>query len=54
VAAKFILAVLAVMFLVAAVVRLVRVGGLSHPQAKSWLLVSVIFAVVSAWLFSRQ
>jgi hypothetical protein len=24
-----------------------------HPQAKTWLLISVIFAAVSVWLFSQ-
>ena len=26
---------------------------ISHPQTKTWLLIGVIFAAVSAWLFSR-
>jgi hypothetical protein len=51
VAAKYILAVLAVAFLAAAVMRLSRGGGITHPQTKSWLLIGVIFATVSAWLF---
>jgi hypothetical protein len=52
VAAKYILAALAVVFLVAALVRVSRGGGLSHPQTKTWLVIGVIFAAVSAWLFS--
>ena len=52
-AAKYILAVLAVAFLAAAVMRLSRGGGISHPQTKTWLLIAVIFAAVSAWLFSQ-
>jgi hypothetical protein len=52
VAAKYILAVLAVAFVAAALMRLSR-GGISHPQTKTWLLVGVIFAAVSAWLFSQ-
>ena len=52
-AAKYILAILAVAFLAAALMRLSRGGGVGHPQTKTWLIVSVIFAVVSAWLFSR-
>jgi hypothetical protein len=51
-AARYILAVLAVAFLAAALVRLARGGGISHPQTKTWLLVSVIFGAVSAWLFT--
>jgi uncharacterized membrane protein HdeD (DUF308 family) len=52
-AAKYILAVLAVVFLIAAIVRLARTGGRNHPQTRTWLLIAAIFAVVSAWLFSR-
>ena len=51
-AAKYILAVLAVAFLAAALIRVSRGGGISHPQTKTWLLISVIFGAVSAWLFS--
>ncbi len=50
-ATKYILAVLAVGFLAAALMRLSRGGGISHPQTKTWLLIGVIFAIVSAWLF---
>ena len=52
-AAKYILAVLAVAFLTAALVRLSRGGGIAHPQTKTSLLISGIFTVVSAWLFSQ-
>jgi hypothetical protein len=54
VGAKYILAALAVAFLVAALMRIWRGGGISHPQTKTWLLVSIIFAAVSAWLFSQS
>jgi hypothetical protein len=50
-AAKYILAVLAVVFLAAALLRLSRGGGIPHPQTRTWLLVSGIFASVSTWLF---
>lgn len=50
-AAKYILAGLAVVFLAAALMRLSGGGGISHPQTKTWLLISVIFAAVSAWLW---
>jgi uncharacterized membrane protein HdeD (DUF308 family) len=49
--ARTILAVLAVVFLVAAVLRLVRDAGQIRPASKTWLLISAIFAVVSAWLW---
>ena len=26
-------------------------SGISHPQTKTWLLIGVIFAAVSTWLF---
>jgi hypothetical protein len=52
--AQYILAALALVFLTAALIRLSRRGGIGHPQTKAWLIVSAIFAVVSAWLFSRS
>jgi len=51
VAAKYILAALAVVFLVLAITR--RAHPLSHPQTRAWLIIGVIFAAVSAWLFSQ-
>jgi hypothetical protein len=51
--AKYILAVLAVGFLAAALMRLSLGGGISHPQTRTWLLIGVIFGVVSGWLFYR-
>jgi hypothetical protein len=52
--AKYILAALSILFFVLAAGRLARGGGAAHPQTRTWLLVGVIFAVVSAWLFYRQ
>lgn len=52
--AKYILAALAVAFAAAAVMRMARGGGFSHPQTKTWLIIAVIFAGVSAWLFSQR
>ena len=51
-AAKYILAVLAVAFVTAALMRISRGGGTLHPQTKTWLVIAVIVAAVSAWLFS--
>jgi hypothetical protein len=51
-AAKYILALLSVVFLIAGARRLARDGQL-HPQSRTWLLIGVIFAVVSGWLFVR-
>ena len=39
------------MFLAEAVVRLSRGGGISHPQARTWLFISAIFTLVTAWLW---
>ena len=51
--AKYIFAGLAVAFLVAGAMRLARDGGKRHPQSQAWLTIAGIFALVSAWLFSR-
>jgi 2-keto-3-deoxy-6-phosphogluconate aldolase len=53
-AAKYILAVLAVVFLVAALMRVSPGGGISHPQTKTWLIIGIIFVVMSTWLFYRS
>lgn len=50
-AAKYILAVLSVLFLILAFTRMARGGGAAHPQSRTWLLIGIIFGVVSAWLF---
>ena len=47
--AKYILAILGVVFLVAAGVRLARDGGKIGPAAKTWLIIGVIFSAVSAF-----
>jgi len=46
-ATKYILATLALVFLTTAAIR-----GPRGPQARTWLLVSAIFGVVSLWLFA--
>ena len=50
-AAKYILAALAFVFLIAGVARIVRDGGRTHPQSRTWLLIAAIFGGVSVWLF---
>jgi hypothetical protein len=52
-AAKYILTVLACAFLLAAGLHPACGGSRQHPQSRSWLLIGVIFGVVSAWLWSR-
>ena len=47
------LGALAIAFLIATAIRASLIGGIRHPQTKTWLLISVIFAVVSLWLFSQ-
>ena len=54
VAAKYILAAFAGVFLIAAALRLVRDGGRAGPAPQTWLLVSAIFALVAAWLWYRR
>lgn len=49
--AKYILATLAVAFLLAGAYR--RLTGGPNSQARTWLLVGAIFAAVSAWLFLK-
>jgi hypothetical protein len=49
--AKYILGGLAAVFLAGAAFRLSGDRGLLHPQVRTWLLLGVIFGVVSAWLF---
>ena len=50
-AAKYILAAVALLFLGAGAVRLARDAGRPHAQSKTWLLVGAILGAVSAWLF---
>ncbi len=50
-AARYILAVVSVIFLALAGRNVARGRGVSHPQTRTWLVVGVIFAGVCAWLF---
>lgn len=52
VAAKWVLAVLAVVFLALGALRLARDGGRLAPASKTWLIVGFVFALVSAWLWA--
>jgi hypothetical protein len=49
-AAKYILATLACVFLTAAALGSAR----RRPQSRTWLLVGGIFAAVSLWLFADR
>ena len=53
-AAKYILAVLSIVFLVLALRGTMRSGYPGHPQSRTWLLIGAIFAVVAAYLFFQQ
>lgn len=44
---------LGAVFLIAALARVSRGGGLTHPQTRTWLLIAIIFGSVSGWLFNR-
>ncbi len=48
--AKYIFGILAAVFLIAGTLR--RVSSDGGPQSRTWLLIGVIFAVVSLWLFT--
>ena len=50
---KYILAALSVVFLVLGASGALRERGPAHPQHRTWLLVGLIFAAISAWLFYR-
>jgi len=52
VVAKYTLAALACLFLGAGAVRGAREGNFRHPRTRTWLTIGIIFALVSAWLFS--
>jgi hypothetical protein len=51
VAAKHILGILSVVFLVLAGVRIARDGWRIMPASRTWLLTGIIFAVVSGYLW---
>ena len=51
-AAKYILAALAVLFLVLAAGRMMADGGRGAIASRTWLLIAAIFGVVSAVLFA--
>ncbi|MGR4868947.1 hypothetical protein ACIPRI_08735 [Variovorax sp. LARHSF232] len=50
-AAKYILPLLALVFLGAALFRLERDGYTLAPASRTWLAVAAIFGLVSAWLW---
>ena len=52
-AAKYILAGLAIVFITLAARRMAQQPGAPAGQARTWLLVGAIFGAVSVWLFVR-
>ena len=50
-AAKYILAALAAVFLAMAFVRMMNDRARPHPQTRTWLLIGIIFGAVSVWLW---
>jgi hypothetical protein len=51
--AKYIFVVLALLFLVLASRGMLQ-AGTGSTQARTWLVVSLIFGAVGAWLFTRR
>ena len=49
--AKYILAVLGVVFLTLAFIRIVRDHAQITPASRTWLTIGIIFALVSAYLW---
>ena len=49
-----ILAALSLVFLTMAAARNVRDAGDTGRQARTWLVIGITFAVVSAWLFITE
>ncbi|MGH8239749.1 MAG: hypothetical protein ACREXP_22440 [Steroidobacteraceae bacterium] len=50
-ATQHVLAIFAAIFLLFALARILRNAGRIDPAAKTWLIITVIFAAVSTWLF---
>jgi hypothetical protein len=48
--AVYILGGLSLIFLAVAVRRMMQDGRVSHPQTRTWLIVGVVFGLVSLWL----
>jgi hypothetical protein len=51
VAAKYILAVLGILFLVLAMMHIARDRGRIGPASRTWLITGIIFTGVSAYLW---
>lgn len=49
-AAKYILAALAVAFLMATGLRYAKGQAMNDPATRTWLLIALIFTAVAAWL----
>jgi hypothetical protein len=53
-ATKYILAALSLIFLAAAARRRTRSSADAGGQARTWLVIGVMFAAVSTWLWSME
>jgi hypothetical protein len=51
-AVKYILALVALVLLVSAVVRIARDDGKLGPASRTWLIIALIFGAVSLWLWT--
>jgi hypothetical protein len=50
-AAKYILAVLSIVFFILSTLRIVRDGAKITPASRTWLTIGIIFALVSGYLW---
>jgi len=50
--AKYILVAVGAVFLVLALARIAKDGGRIGPASRTWLIVAIVFAAVSVWLFT--
>jgi hypothetical protein len=50
--AKYILVIVGAVFLMLALFHIAKDGGRVGPASRTWLIVAIVFAAVSAWLFT--
>lgn len=52
--ATYILGALAIVFLVLGLGSVARAGGAVDPRARTWLIIAIVFAAVTALLWTRS
>jgi len=50
-AAKYVLSVMAMIFMMLSAARIVRDGGRIAPASRTWLTIGIIFALVGGYLW---